>query len=99
MGRTACTEFQCLYKGALYLLPNTTDSKIACTEPHTDTQGAKGPLVQASVKGKHKTLITNSPKGLFLKYLSSENIHTDPEFDKKFPKIHNFQMRHPRCVQ
>jgi len=33
MGRTACTEPQCLYKGALYLLPYMTRSTEATDNP------------------------------------------------------------------
>ena len=51
MGRTACTEPQCLYKGALYLYltvelylyPPPSMGRTACTEPQCLYNGALYP--------------------------------------------------------
>ena len=40
MGRTACTEPQCLYNGALYLYSTPPMGRTACTEPQCLYNGA-----------------------------------------------------------
>ena len=40
MGRTACTEPQCLYNGALYLYLYSPMGRTACTEPQCLHKGA-----------------------------------------------------------
>ena len=55
MGRTACTEPQCLYKGALYLLPAEVDADRRV--PYKPAERLEWPFLSSDLCGVTRLLV------------------------------------------